>query len=76
MTFWQKTMSDDQHNWIPERVKTWLVIITMTLLVGGMLWGYYAMYQWKAEREAEKRFIEQSLQMEMLLEAEREAAKE
>jgi hypothetical protein len=66
----------DEHNWIPERVKNWIVIITMTMLVGGFGWGYYAMYQWKAEREAEKRWVEQTEQMERLMEAEREAAKE
>jgi hypothetical protein len=51
----------DEHNWIPERVKTWIVIITMTMLVGGFGWGYYAMYQWKAER-AEQKLEQQTME--------------
>ena len=44
----------DDNNWIPERVKTWMVVITMIILIGGSLWGFIAMHQWKAEREAIK----------------------
>jgi hypothetical protein len=53
-----------------------MVTVTMTILIGGMLWGYIAAQQWKAEREAEKRWVEQNEQMERLLEAEREAAED
>jgi hypothetical protein len=66
----------DEHNWFSDRTKTIMVTVTMTILIGGMLWGYIAAQQWKAEREAEKRWVEQNEQMERLLEAEREAAED
>ena len=48
----------NEHNWIPEHVKTWIVVITMTILVGGMGWLYYAMHQHQAER-AEQPIIQE-----------------
>ena len=66
-------MNDNIDNsWLSDRTKTIVVTVTMTILVGGMAWGYYAGYQWKQEREAEAWRIEQTIIMEGLLEAEKE----
>ena len=40
----------DDHSWLSERTKTIIVAVTMSLLVGGMVWGYYEAHQWRAER--------------------------
>lgn len=45
-------MSDD-HSWFSERTKTIMVTVVMTILIGGMGWGYIAAQQWKAERAEE-----------------------
>ena len=38
------------NSWLSERTKTIIVTVIMTMLIGGMAWGYYAAQQWKAER--------------------------
>lgn len=60
-------MSGDDNSWFSERTKTWMVSITMTLILGGMAWGYYEAVNYRAEREL---FLEQSEQMERLVESE------
>jgi len=52
----------DDGSWFSERTKTWIVSITMLILVGGMAWGYYTAYQWKAERAEQK--LEQQQQQQ------------
>ena len=42
------------NSWFSETVKTWIVSITMTILVGGSIWGFYAAQVYKAEREEQK----------------------
>ena len=42
------------NSWFSERTKTWIVSITMTILVGGSIWGFYAAQVYKAEREEQK----------------------
>lgn len=48
------------NSWFSERTKTWMVIITMAILVGGVFYGYWAAHNWRIEREEHK--IEMELQ--------------
>jgi hypothetical protein len=49
-------MNGGDNSWFSERTKTWIVSITMAILVGGSLYGFYAAQMYKAEREEQKRF--------------------
>jgi hypothetical protein len=39
------------NSWLSERTKTIIVATVMTILIGGMGWGYYEAQVWKAERK-------------------------
>ncbi len=54
------------NSWLSERAKTWIVSITMGILVGGSLYGFYAAQVYKAEREEQKRFDQHREQMDRL----------
>ena len=60
-------MNGVDNSWFSERTKTWIVSSIMTILFVGMIWGYWAAQNWKAEREELKQIkIEQQLQLEKL----------
>jgi len=44
-------MNNHDNSWFSDRTKTIIVTVTMTILVVGMAWGYYAGYQWQQERK-------------------------
>lgn len=60
------------NSWLSERTKTIIVTVVMSILIGGMGWGYYAAQQWKAEQEHKKWIIEQRIILEGLRELEEE----
>ncbi len=46
----------EDNSWLSDRTKSWIVGITMAILVGGALYGFYAAQVWKAERAEQKQF--------------------
>jgi len=40
----------DDNSWLSETTKNIIVTTVMTILIGGMAWGYYEAQVWKAER--------------------------
>ena len=44
----------NEHNWLSDRTKTIIVTVTMALLLGSVLFGYYKLSTYKSEREAAK----------------------
>jgi len=65
-------MNDNIDNsWLSDRTKTIMVVVIMTILIGGMGWGYYEAQVWKAEREEQKQWeLEQRVILEGLHEIE------
>jgi len=65
-------MSNHDNSWFSDTAKTWMVSITMIILVGGMVGGYWAAYNWKQERRliSEAEELQQRLQMERIQESE------
>jgi len=62
-------MSDGQDNsWFSDRAKTWMVSVTMTILLGTAAYGYYAGYQWKQERAAQLEILEMNERLQELKE--------
>jgi hypothetical protein len=49
----------EDNSWLSERTKSWIVGITMAILVGGALYGFYAAQVWKAERAEQNKIIEE-----------------
>lgn len=61
----------DDHSWFSERTKTIMVTVTMVILVGGMLGGYYAAHMWRQERlEIKEIELQQRHQLDRLKENE------
>ena len=60
-------MNGHDNSWFSDTAKTWMVTVTMVVLVGGVLFGYYQAYQWRQERAIQIE-AEQREQMERILE--------
>jgi hypothetical protein len=45
----------EDNSWLSEKAKTWIVTITMSILIGGALYGFYAAQVWKADIEERER---------------------
>ena len=43
-------MRSNDNSWFSDRTKTIIVTITMVILIGGIVLGYYSAYQWRQER--------------------------
>ena len=65
-------MSGQDNSWFSEHQKTWIVAITMGILVLSMVGGYYKAHTWKQERRliSKEEEIQIRLQMERIRESE------
>lgn len=41
----------NDHSWFSEHTKTIIVTVVMSVLIIGILWGFYEAKQWQAERK-------------------------
>lgn len=61
-------MNPNDNSWLSERTKTWIISITMFIIVGGVFWGYWAANNWRADREADKAAAEIEMVIDIIKE--------
>ena len=47
----------EDNSWLSETTKNIIVATIMTVLIGGMAWGYYEAHKWRSERNEIKEEI-------------------
>ena len=70
-----RTSAGADKSWFSETTKTVIVTVTMSILIIGMGWGYYAANQWKQDRYDAEQGAKMEQQLEILLEPVREQLK-